>query len=272
MAIETVEKISLGVTPIWKAIYSVTIAGCFLMAIGGFQALSMAQSATQLGMSALAILFFGGGGLMVLRIITRPPGQIAVKPEGLLIQSYFTAGIAEWENLEHVGSITVFGMPYLGIRLKDVERYITSREQLPDRTVIREVALVSFSARVLFTMAKIPLVKNGLEIILSLMGYSRLPESLREADLMEYNRKNFGYQIIFPSFLLTQKPAQVAERLQKVLDEVHRGIQLRSKEMTSSATPLRTDEKECPMCAEIIKAKAKVCRFCGHRFADNAGP
>ena len=26
------------------------------------------------------------------------------------------------------------------------------------------------------------------------------------------------------------------------------------------------DTKECPMCAETVKAKAKICRFCKHKF------
>ncbi|MDR3597684.1 zinc ribbon domain-containing protein [Clostridium sp.] len=25
-------------------------------------------------------------------------------------------------------------------------------------------------------------------------------------------------------------------------------------------------EKECPMCAEKVKFKAKICRFCGYKF------
>jgi uncharacterized membrane protein YdbT with pleckstrin-like domain len=30
--------------------------------------------------------------------------------------------------------------------------------------------------------------------------------------------------------------------------------------------------KECPFCAEIIKAKAKICRFCNHELPDDAQP
>lgn len=33
-------------------------------------------------------------------------------------------------------------------------------------------------------------------------------------------------------------------------------------------TQLDFDTKECPMCAEAVKAKAKICRFCNYKFAD----
>lgn len=36
---------------------------------------------------------------------------------------------------------------------------------------------------------------------------------------------------------------------------------------TDSVCP-SDDTKECPQCAEVIKAKAKVCRFCGYSFEE----
>jgi MFS family permease len=30
------------------------------------------------------------------------------------------------------------------------------------------------------------------------------------------------------------------------------------------------NSRKCPMCAELVKAEARVCRFCGHTFEDQA--
>jgi len=206
----SVENIPLAVRPAWKAIYAVNAIGCLLFALAGFWMLFSAVKVQDLGMALLTIIFFGGGGLMILRMLTRPPGRIELRPEGLFIESYFTVGMADWANLAEVDAVRVLGITYLGIRLENAEKYLASRDLLQDRRSIRNVAFVSFAARALFTMAKIPLVKQSLDVIFSVLGYSALPERLREIDLLEYNAKNVGYHLLFPVFLLAAKPAQIA--------------------------------------------------------------
>jgi len=44
--------------------------------------------------------------------------------------------------------------------------------------------------------------------------------------------------------------------------------ELRAVQAQPQSVPaIAADEKTCPQCAERIKAAAKVCRFCGHKFA-----
>ncbi len=262
---ETPLYIPLAVTPTWRKIYVANTVVCLLFALAGFGILFTAKDVRDLGQAALTIIFFGGGGLMILRILSRRPGRIEVGPEGLFIQCYFTVGMADWGNLAQVAAVKVLGVPYLGIKLENAEKYLASRKLLQDQNSIRDVELVSFAARVLFTMAKIPLLKQTMGLIFSVLGFSALPETLREIDLMEYNAKNFGYHIIFPVFLLAAKPAQIAEQLQVALDQARQST-ASAPPPSEQKAPAGPDEKECPMCAETVKARAKICRFCGYKF------
>lgn len=40
------------------------------------------------------------------------------------------------------------------------------------------------------------------------------------------------------------------------------------REDTPTTTQSTPSEKVCPMCAETVRAEAKICRFCGHKFED----
>ncbi len=52
-----------------------------------------------------------------------------------------------------------------------------------------------------------------------------------------------------------------------IAGSVYRGLETGYREGMKEA-----DEKECPKCAETVKYKAKICRFCGHEFDDIEKP
>lgn len=256
-----VEYIPLVLSPVRKLLHAV-LAGWFIL--GGSKAFLELVSVEKLQdfvINLLIIIFSGLGSSIMVWIITRPPGRIEVRPEGILIQNIFTVGMVDWSNLAQVGAVNVQWKSHLGIRLENVERYLASRELLQDKRSIRDVKVMNFALRVLFPIVKLPIVKQCLDYINNLLGLVSVPERLREIDVLEINMKNYVYHLLLAGFLLPTKSAQIAEQLNVALDRARQNIGF-----ARNAAPPRPSKKECPMCAEIVKAKAKICRFCGHKF------
>ena len=74
---------------------------------------------------------------------------------------------------------------------------------------------------------------------------------------------------------LQQLIAQVESELKKYKNEMRSIILEQERDIKEEKDENITDDftfsesqdtKECPMCAETVKAKAKICRFCGYKF------
>jgi len=69
-----------------------------------------------------------------------------------------------------------------------------------------------------------------------------------------------------------EKPKELQTIILKQIDEYKRksDIYMPNISFVKEQTQIDlTDTKECPYCAEIIKKKAKICRFCGKDISDN---
>jgi uncharacterized small protein (DUF1192 family) len=73
---------------------------------------------------------------------------------------------------------------------------------------------------------------------------------------------------------LESRIAALGKELNKAKDEkreivirYERELKLQEEsDIIDDSFTIEVDSKECPMCAETVKAKAKVCRFCSHKF------
>lgn len=63
--------------------------------------------------------------------------------------------------------------------------------------------------------------------------------------------------------ILEEKIFILKRDLEKVNEEKRMCINFSQERVISNE---KREEKECPMCAELVKVRAKVCRFCGHKF------
>jgi predicted RNA-binding Zn-ribbon protein involved in translation (DUF1610 family) len=73
--------------------------------------------------------------------------------------------------------------------------------------------------------------------------------------------------------LITDLRTKKRTLLLRESDKVEKAMAEESAEMPAASVPdsvaeqpAPVSEKECPMCAEDVKLRAKICRFCGHQF------
>jgi hypothetical protein len=199
-----VKRIELKMTRAAKFVYwpTVVVSLCFAL-IGGIAFIATAMSATNftfslpnLGAFALAVLFFGGGAILILRLMLKKAGFLELQPDGLLIDTYLTTGFVSWDGIAAVGPVRTWGVKCLGIAVADVDLFIASRGKLLALTQSRNRAFTQLFLRF---MMVVPSTKIA-NVVLYLLGYTKIPESPSEADLFKWNKENFGYHILIPQF------------------------------------------------------------------------
>jgi hypothetical protein len=157
--------------------------------------INSSSSVTNLGGLAIGVAFFGGGGLLIIRILIKTAGYLDIRAEGLFIDTYISGGFVPWGGLAGVGTFRAMGTKFLGIKVNDVDSYIASTTQ-KNLMSFRDRRLAQGFMSSMMLVAPMKVVN----VILTLLGYTKFPESPTEADILRWNGENFGYHVCIQAF------------------------------------------------------------------------
>ena len=292
-----VERIELRLSSRSRLWYRIGAIACLAAGVYGAMALndgkgpstnpSILQSA-----SVIASLVCG---FLLWRIGSRGPGEIMLSDEGITLDTNMVLGLITWDNFQKAGlvraweksglegvakSIGLGGMakqPMLGIAVADPQRFIASKASLTSRRKL-DVNLLALGNR-----AAVAVMPSQANIAAKFLGYSAMPASGSEIELLAFNRQNLGYDILVPLAGVTDVegiPARIESRRPPGVVARPRVAPRGSASAPPRPASIVADPggvgapaagyKICPMCAEPVRAEAKICRFCRHAFEPSA--
>ena len=201
-------------------------------------------NAALVAFNVLGLILFGCGAAVAFRRLRQPSGWLQITPNELTLSCYslgptsgilggfFCAGIAEWSNVSRVAVKRIFGAKCFGIAFNDLTAFLASRERIVDQPVA-----VTWNERwngiVLESAALLPVAGKAIGIFMKLIGYSGIPKSAEDIDVLGWNYKNWGYHVVTPVWLIPGEPSRLVELIQRYRSDAI------SDQSASAGKPLR---------------------------------
>jgi hypothetical protein len=151
---------------------------------------------------------------LLLRLC-RPTGWVEIGPTHIALAcyslgpisgvqgGYFCAGFSAWENLQKVDVTRAQGLKCVGVRFSDVSEFLDGRTLINDQNALRAAAWGEKWNRIsLGAVLLLPMLGSFLDLMMRLLGYSGLPKSSEEIDILDWNCKNWGYHLLVPRWLI----------------------------------------------------------------------
>ena len=240
-------RLSLG----FKLFAMMILLLAVLCALGSLAALSDALTTGEVESIVITLFgfaFFSIGVVIVVRRLVRPNGFIDIRPDGLLIAcyglgpfsgslgGYFVFGMVNWPNLSKIDETRAQLVNCLGILLDNLDLFLSTKDELDQKEVFENIRLGNLFARILMYGSSLGPFGKFTEPFLKIFGFSGLPASTSEADVMDWNKKNYGYHILIPGIMI---PGGVSSVRQRIIDQrsLHtaRGIEHPTPAMVSES-------------------------------------
>ncbi len=114
----------------------------------------------------------------------------SLSPFFLWPRPYYCAGVIPWGNFMGAGVTKSQMTRCLGLSVIDLRAFLSSRVQFIDEQTLENIRRNTVSAG---TLAR--LIGGS---VLRLMGYTEMPRSDGEVGMLEWNRENWGYDVVIP--------------------------------------------------------------------------
>jgi hypothetical protein len=168
------------------------------------------------------IFFYIMTRIAAVRLL-RPDGWFDISSDRLLLAcyslaptsgvsgAYFCAGGTKWSGVVKIGLQRAFGVRCLGISLTDITSFLKSRELIADQKILNAAVRGTRWGGMMIDVAQLtPIFGPAIGLMLKILGYSGLPKSSEDADILDWNEKNWGYHILVPTWFIPDVERAVA--------------------------------------------------------------